>query len=160
EFFQVSSFTIMDGKRACDPARGEMLHQREEIGQVSPGDPLLVEREDVGTGLGVNQVVRVLNALGDALERSQRADVVACDEGFELLVGDVGVDGHLADSRPFHYWPISKGSRATNRKLPPKIATESIQKIIIRRHLLRSHFHAHRAQVPFLGTSSTSNLWL
>src|SRR5262249_11950986 len=109
----------MAGKPACDSARGAVLHQREEIGQGSSGDPLLVEREDVGTGLGVNQVVRVLNALGDALERSQRADVVACDEGFELLVGDVGVDGHLARSRLSHYWLNCKGAGATNWKLPP-----------------------------------------
>jgi len=90
-----AALLVLHWLRAIDAARGEMLHQREEIGQVSPGDPLLVEREDVGTGLGVNQVVRVLDALGDALERSHRADVVASDEGFELLVGDVGVDGHL-----------------------------------------------------------------
>ena len=43
----------------------------------------------------MDEIVGVLDALGDALERGQRADGVACDEGLELLVGDVGIDGHL-----------------------------------------------------------------
>ena len=45
-----------------------MLHQREEVGQVLAGDALLVEREDVRATLGVDEVVGVLDALGDALE--------------------------------------------------------------------------------------------
>ena len=71
-----------------------MLHQREEIGQVLSRHTLLVEGEDVAARFGLNEIVGVLYAFGDALARSQGADVVARDEGLKLFVGDLGIDGH------------------------------------------------------------------
>ena len=53
-----------------------------------------LEGEDVAACFGLNQMVGVLYAFGDALARSQGADVVARDEGLELFVGDLGIDGH------------------------------------------------------------------
>ena len=95
KLFQRVAVAVADGEGAGDAARREMLHQRQEVRQVFRANALLVQRQDVAAALGVDQIVGVLHALGDALERGQRADGVACDEGFQLFVGDVGIDGHL-----------------------------------------------------------------
>ena len=76
-----------------------MLDQPEEEGQVPGIDPLLVERKDVGAALGQQQVVGVLDPLGDALAGDGRADIVLRDERGKLVVGDFGVDGHRVPAR-------------------------------------------------------------
>jgi hypothetical protein len=48
--------------------------------------------------VGAQQVVAVLDALGDALARHRLADIVLGDELGEIAVGDFGVDGHGARS--------------------------------------------------------------
>ena len=73
-----------------------MLHQPDEERQVGFPYPLLIEGQDVGAVGGMEKEVRVLDALGDALEHQRRADVEAGEEGLQLGVGDVGVDGHGA----------------------------------------------------------------
>ncbi|VVC55470.1 hypothetical protein RHAL1_02388 [Beijerinckiaceae bacterium RH AL1] len=80
--------------RAVEAFAGEMLHQADEERQVRLGDALLVEREDERAGLGMQQEVRVLDALRDALHRVELADVVGREEALKLVVGDFGVDGH------------------------------------------------------------------
>ena len=67
-----------DRLRAGDAARGEMLHQADEERQVALLHPLFVEREDELAGVGVQQVVGVLDPFGDALEGADAAEVVAC----------------------------------------------------------------------------------
>ena len=71
-----------------------MVHQAEEERQVGLVDALLVDGQDELTLLGVQQIVGVLDALGDALVGQQLADVVAGDEVSQLVVGNFGVDGH------------------------------------------------------------------
>ena len=73
-----------------------MLHQAEEERQILALHPLLVEREDVAALRGVEQVVAVLDALGDALAGHHLADLVLPHEGAELVVGNFGIDGHQA----------------------------------------------------------------
>ena len=85
---------------AVDAAFGEMLHQAEEEGEVGRVDPLLVEGEDELALLGREQVVGVLDALGDALDREHGAEIVAADEGLELLIGEIGVDRQAGLTRP------------------------------------------------------------
>ena len=46
----------------------------------------------------VEQEVRVLDPLGDALARQHLADVVERDEGAQLVVADFGVDRHRRSS--------------------------------------------------------------
>ena len=58
----------LTGSGAGDSARDEMLHQREEIRQVLAPHPLLVKRENVASALGMDEIVGVLDALGDAFE--------------------------------------------------------------------------------------------
>ena len=58
----------MDRLRAVDAARREMIHQAEEERQVLGVDALLVEREEVLAARRGQQVVGVLDTLGDALE--------------------------------------------------------------------------------------------
>ncbi len=94
ELAQIAALAVVDRQRTGDAARGEMLHQREEIGQVLPGHALLVKREDIAPGLGLDQVVGILDALGNALAGREGADVVAGDEVGKLLVGDLRVDRH------------------------------------------------------------------
>jgi len=48
--------------RAC-----QMLHQAEEKRQIALGDAPFIEREDVVTAAGMNEEIRVFDALGDAL---------------------------------------------------------------------------------------------
>ena len=76
----------VDRNRAGHAARRQVLDQAEEEGQVGFGDALLVEREDVGAAPGQQDVVRVLDPFGDALEGEDRADVVVRDERGKLVV--------------------------------------------------------------------------
>ena len=89
----------MNRHRAGHAAVRQMLYQPEEERQVLGVDPLLVEREDVGAALGEQQVVGVLDPLGDALAGERRADVVLRDERGKFVVGDFGVDGHRAPAQ-------------------------------------------------------------
>ncbi len=73
-----------------------MVHEAEEIGQVLRAHPLLVEGHDVAALGGAQQVVGVLDPFGDALEGGHLAQVVVLQEGLQLLVGNLGVDGHGA----------------------------------------------------------------
>ena len=90
--------------------RGDGVHDVLALGQVRqthpPGiQPFLpgMQGREVALDLvvlddaprrGVDQIVRVLDAFGDALERQRGAEVKVGEEGVQLLVGDVGVDGH------------------------------------------------------------------
>ena len=65
-----------DGLRASDAALRQMLHQADEERQILNFDPLFIESEDMLTAGGAQQVVRILDPLGDTLERSHFADVV------------------------------------------------------------------------------------
>ena len=87
ELAQRPPLAVVHRQRAIDAARRKVLHQAEEEGQVVRRHALLVERQDEAARLGVHEIVRVLDALGDALAGEQRADVVAGDEGVKLFVG-------------------------------------------------------------------------
>ena len=93
---------VLDRLRAGDAAAGQMLHEAEEERQVGGRHPLLVEGEDEIALAGVDQEIGVLDPLGDALVGEQLADVVAGQEGLELLRRNVGIDRHhvLRSSRP------------------------------------------------------------
>ena len=86
----------MDRLGAGDAARREMVHQAEEERQVLRVDALFVERQEVLPRARGQQVVGVLDALGDALEGIGFADVVFGEKCFELGVADFRVDRHQA----------------------------------------------------------------
>ena len=67
---------VLDRLRACDAARGEMLHQAQKKRQVAFRDALFVQRENEISGAGVHQEIRVLDALRDAFVGEQFADVI------------------------------------------------------------------------------------
>ena len=71
-----------------------MLHQPQEERQVALGDAPLIERENEIAAAGVNQKIRVLDTLGDALIGEELADVVAGEEGAEVFRRDIGIDSH------------------------------------------------------------------
>ena len=85
----------VDRLRAGDAARGEMIHQAEEEGEIPRIDALLVERDDVLALRRGQEEVGVLDALGDPLEGIGLADVVFGEKGFELGVADFRVDRHV-----------------------------------------------------------------
>src|SRR3546814_1072367 len=70
-----------------------MIEQRHEEGQSVRLDALFVERQDEAAAGGVDQVIAVLDALGDALGRDQFADVVARQERRQRFGGNMRVDG-------------------------------------------------------------------
>ena len=74
------------------PARCSIRPQEER--QIALGDAPLIEREDEIAAAGVNQKIRILDALGDALIGKELADVVAGEEGAEVFRRDIGVDSH------------------------------------------------------------------
>src|SRR5260221_4393513 len=98
EQVQDLALLVVDGEEAAQALAGEMLHQPEEERQVRRINAFLVERQDELALLGDHQVVRILDALGDALQRLHRTEVVAGHEGVEFLVGDFGVDGQAGYS--------------------------------------------------------------
>ena len=73
---------------------GEMLHQVQKVGQVARAHPLFVERENVSAALRLQMEIGILHAFRDALEAARTADVVTGQELFEILEGDIGVNGH------------------------------------------------------------------
>ena len=88
----------VDRLRAVDAARRQMIHQAEEERQVLRIDALLVERQEVLPAIRRQQVVGVLDAFGNALQRVGAANVVFGEECLELGIADVGVDRHQATS--------------------------------------------------------------
>ena len=88
------SVAALDRQRAADAALREMLHQPEEEREVGFRDALLVERQDVVAGLGAEQKVGVFDALGDALEGEERAEIVGAQKRLEVGIADIGVDRH------------------------------------------------------------------
>ena len=85
---------ILHRLRAGDAAARQMLHQRQEKRQIAFGDAPLIEREDVIAAAGMNEEIRVFDALGDALVGKQLADVVTGKEAAEILRRDIGIDRH------------------------------------------------------------------
>ncbi len=72
----------------------EMAHQAKKEGQVRFGDALLVKRQNEIAGEDMQIEVRVLDALGDSLAGKEPAEVVIREEGDQLLVANLRVDGH------------------------------------------------------------------
>src|SRR5262249_58639787 len=90
------AFAILHRLRTIEPARGEMLHQSQKERQIVGRDPLLVKREDEIAAIGMQQEVRVLDALGNTLVGQQLAEPVAGEKASQALRSDVGVNGHAA----------------------------------------------------------------
>lgn len=88
------SGAVLDRLRAVDAACRQMVHQAEEKRQVVHRDPLLIQRENEEAGFRVQQVIGVLDPLGNPLAGQQRAELVICNEPLELGRGDFGVNGH------------------------------------------------------------------
>jgi len=63
-----------------------VLHQAEEVGQFFRRDALLIERQDVPALACHDDVVRILDSLGDAFERQHFAEPVTGDERGQLFI--------------------------------------------------------------------------
>jgi hypothetical protein len=84
---------IGDRVGAGHAARGQVAHQVEVEGQPLGREPL-EERQHPAPGVGVDEEVAVLDALGDAAVVAQRPDRIAGQPAFELVARDGGEDGH------------------------------------------------------------------
>jgi hypothetical protein len=42
----------------------------------------------------MQEIVRILHALGDALERKKRAKIIVGEKRAELFLADLGINGH------------------------------------------------------------------
>ena len=94
----------------------QMLHQRQEERQIRGRHPLLVEGQDVAAALGDQAVVRVLDALRDALQVISGAEIVAARNAPATLV-DRGVDRHRR--RPARSARAPFAGRAGRRAVEP-----------------------------------------
>ena len=75
-----------------------MVEQAQEERQVLRVHAFFIEREKVLPVRRGEQIVGVLDALGDALQRIGLADVVLREKGFELGVADLCIDRRQATS--------------------------------------------------------------
>ena len=130
-----------DRLRAGDAALGEMLHQADEERQVALVHPLFVEREDELAGVGVQQVVGVLDPFGDALEGEDAAEVVASYKSFQRLVGDFSVNGHDASAVTLKREPrplCPRAGRGDTARRSVVMGRRSVRKLAVGRiHALR-----------------------
>jgi hypothetical protein len=94
QLLQHHTVAIAHGSRAAQAVSRKMLHETEEKRQFIRVHPLLIESEDERPLLRAHEVVRVLNALGNALARKQCAERIAFDKAHEVVVGNFRVDGH------------------------------------------------------------------
>ena len=92
---------VLHRLRAGDAARVQMLHQRQKERQILGRDTLLVKREDEIAAAGMNEKIRILDALGNALIGEQLPDVVTGEKGSKVFRHHVGVDGHCDPSCAF-----------------------------------------------------------
>ncbi len=84
----------LDRCRTGDTLCREMLHQSDEKRQILGRNPLFIERQNEIAALGGDEKIRVLDALGDAFARQHLANVVKRDKGSELVIGNIGINGH------------------------------------------------------------------
>src|SRR5690606_26237188 len=99
-FSKVAAGAVTDGRRTGDVSAGQMLHQPQEKGQITGGNPFFIERQNVRAARGVDDVVRVFDAFGDALVGEQLADVVAAEEVGQVIVADFGINRHWSVACP------------------------------------------------------------
>ena len=69
----LGAFGVTHRQGAGDAARRQMLQKAQEKRQILGAHALFVEREDVRAALGVQVIVGILDALGDALEAQRLA---------------------------------------------------------------------------------------
>ncbi len=93
------ALAVLHRLRAGQSARREMLHQTEKERQIIRGDALLVERENEIAATGVQEKIRVLDALRDAFIGQEIAEVVGAQECRNFLGRDIGIDGHGSTGR-------------------------------------------------------------
>src|SRR3546814_9073484 len=91
-----------DQRRKGSARTCEMVEQIDEKCYGVRLDALFIEGQNEAAAGGFQKEIAVLDALGDALARYDRADIVAGDERGELVGIDVRVDGHqtAAGSNP------------------------------------------------------------
>ena len=98
---------------------------------------LLVERQDVVAGAGVDEEVGILDALRDALVGQQLAQVVAGEKVAQLFGGDIGIDGHASSrpcaghsvkrvSEPRYAAAVSRSWRGSGKNMPDSSAPETV----------------------------------
>jgi hypothetical protein len=90
---QEAAVTPRHRVRAGHAAGGEVVHQFQEEGQLRRAQALENGQHPV-TAAGVDEIVGVGDALGNAAIVAQSADMVVGEEGFELGGFDTGVNRH------------------------------------------------------------------
>ena len=75
-----------DGLRAGEALGREMLFQADEIGQIVRIHPFLEQGENETAGRGFEIIVRILHALGNALERQGLAEIVFVEKRRQRVV--------------------------------------------------------------------------
>ena len=118
--------------RAGEPGAGQMPHQVDEERQVRLAHPLLVEGEDEVAGTRVQEEVRVLDPLRDALAGEQLAEFVLAEEGAQRLVGNVGVDRHgcccrFAQRKGAPRAPLMVVRPGSDRRMTPRYSAASLR---------------------------------
>src|SRR3546814_18491459 len=76
----------------------DMLRQRNEKGQIFFPHALFIKREYVTPPGGIDEIVRIFDALGKALGRTQRAFVVTLEKAGQRLARNMGVNRHYSSS--------------------------------------------------------------
>jgi hypothetical protein len=76
-----------------------MLHQAQEKRQVRLGNTFFIEGEDIIAGRGVEQIVGVLDAFGDALAGQYGAKIIFRDKPLQILIANFSIDRHRISVR-------------------------------------------------------------
>jgi len=84
----------MDGRRAGHALVGQMVQQAKEEWQIVRINPFFVDRQDVAAPVRLQQIIGVLNPLGNALQARGRADVVLGDEARQVFVINFRINRH------------------------------------------------------------------
>src|SRR4029077_13905707 len=92
---------------------------------------LFIERQDEIAALGGDEEIRVLDTLGNALAGQHFANVVKGDKGPQLVIGDIGINGHRFIAASYHLQsapgrlvclaPLAYSSR--RGEPPPRVVT-------------------------------------
>jgi hypothetical protein len=91
---QIPAIAAAHRQRATQPLRRQMLHETQKPRQFGGIHALLVQRENEIPLRGLQRVIAVLDPLGDAAERHQRADIIARQKRLAGLVRDFRINRH------------------------------------------------------------------